>query len=139
MQRRLITRCIEDVIAAAERELEAVSPSSSDDVRAAGRALVRFSPDVAIAERGLKDFLFGKVYRSDAVMAPVRASQDMVAALFDRYLATSDLPGRWGEIAGAAVDDTSRARIIADFIAGMTDPYAEDEYARLFDGKRPLE
>ena len=139
VQRRLITRCIEDVIATAEAEIAAVAPKSADDVRHAGRALVHFSAATATAEHGLKDFLFGRVYRSETVMAPVRASQEMMAALFDRYMATADMPGRWGEAARKAADDAGRARVIADFIAGMTDPYAEDEYARLFDGKRPLE
>ena len=45
-----------------------------------------------------------------------------------------DMPGRWGE-AGRAVEDAARARIVADFIAGMTDPYALDEYQRLFDAR----
>ena len=62
-----------------------------------------------------------------------------VAELFDRYIASSDMPGRWGKAAAQAPDDAARARIVADFIAGMTDPYAEAEHARLFDGKVPVE
>jgi len=47
-------------------------------------------------------------------------------------------PRRWGEAARTASRAPSRARIVADYIAGMTDPYAEAEYARLFDGKPAL-
>jgi dGTPase len=65
----------------------------------------------------------------------VRRSEAVVAALFDRYLETADMPGRWREAALDAPDLASRARIVADFIAGMTDPYALDEYARLFDAR----
>ena len=83
--------------------------------------------------------MFEKVYRSESVMAPVRRSQHLVAELFDRYFATADMPGRWGEAARAAGTDAARARIVADFIAGMTDPYAEAEHLRLFDGKGPVE
>ena len=43
--------------------------------------------------------------------------------------------GRWGEAVRLAADTGQRARIVADFIAGMTDPYALDEYARLFDAR----
>jgi dGTPase len=93
---------------------------------------------VAEAEQGLKRFLFGRVYRSETVMAPVRASEAIVAGLFERYMAGADLPGRWQDAIELAPDDADRARIIADFIAGMTDPYATEQYARLFDGKRPL-
>jgi dGTPase len=138
MQRRLITRAIEDVIATAEAEIVAVAPKSADDVRHAGRALIHFSPALAADERGLKAFLFDRVYRSETVMGPVRRSEALVAALFDRCLETADMPGRWGRAALAASDDAIRARVVADFIAGMTDPYAEAEYLRLFDGKGPL-
>lgn len=139
VQRRLITRAIEDVIATAEYEIAGVAPRNADDVRNAGHTLIHFSDDTAEAERGLKAFMFENVYRSEAVMAPVHRSQHLVADLFDRYMATSDMPNRWGETARAADTDAARARIVADFIAGMTDPYAEAEHARLFDGKGPVE
>lgn len=139
VQRRLITRGIEDVIATAEAELAAVAPRSADDVRHAGRALIHFSPAMAGAEKQLKAVLFERVYRSEPVMAPVRRSEALVGELFDRYLATADMPGRWGVAAAAAASEAERARIVADFIAGMTDPYAEAEHARLFDGRGPVE
>jgi dGTPase len=138
VQRRLITRAIEDVIATAQTEIATARPQSADDVRRAGHALIHFSPALAAEEKGLKAFLFDRVYRSEVVMGPVRRSEALVAALFERYFATADMPGRWGRAALAAPDDTIRARVVADFIAGMTDPYAEAEYARLFDGKGPL-
>jgi dGTPase len=138
VQRRLITRAVEDVIATAEAELAAARPQSADDVRHAGRTLIHFSPQMAEAEQGLKAFLFEQVYRSEQVMAPVRRSQELVAQLFDRYLASADMPGRWGAGALSAKSEAERARIVADFIAGMTDPYAEAEYARLFDGTGTL-
>jgi dGTPase len=138
VQRRLITRAVEDVIATAEAELADVNALSADDVRHAGRALIHFSEATAEAEAGLKSFMFERVYRSEQVMEPVRRSQALVADLFDRYFATSDMPRRWGEAARAAGSDAARARVVADFIAGMTDPYAEAEHARLFDGTRPL-
>jgi dGTPase len=138
VQRRLITFGIEDVIAEATRRIAAHSPASPDDVRHAGATLVGFSAEVAEAEQGLKRFLFGRVYRSETVMAPVRASEAIVAGLFERYMAGADLPSRWQDAVELVPDDADRARIIADFIAGMTDPYATEQYARLFDGKRPL-
>jgi dGTPase len=97
--------------------------------------LVTFSPSAAQAERGLKAFLFERVYRHETVMVPVRQSEAVVTDLFVRYLATRDLPGRWGVAAAAAPDIAHLARIVADFIAGMTDPYATDEYQRLFDAR----
>ena len=139
VQRRLITRAVEDVIATATAEIDDVGPASADDVRRAGRTLVHFSPETAVAERGLKAFMFQKVYRSEEVMVPVRRSERLVAELFDRYFSSDSMPGSWGQKSRAAGSDAARARIVADFIAGMTDPYAEAEHARLFDGKGPVE
>jgi len=135
LQRRLITEAIEDVISTSEAAIAAAAPQSADDVRAAGRTLIVFSTPTQTAVTGLKRFLFDNVYRSEAVMGPVRKSEAVVAELFDRYLETGDMPGRWGAAAKAAPDVASRARTVADFIAGMTDPYALDEYARLFDAR----
>ncbi|KKC39471.1 deoxyguanosinetriphosphate triphosphohydrolase [Devosia epidermidihirudinis] len=135
VQRRLITRSIEDVIATTSANIAAAGVKTVEDVRNAGQTLVTFSPATAEGERGLKSFLFERVYRHEAVMVPVRASEKVVIDLFERYMATSDMPGRWGISAKAAPDADHRARIVADFVAGMTDPYALDEYTRLFDAR----
>ena len=84
---------------------------------------------------GGEQFLFERVYRHESVMVPVRQSEAVVTELFVRYMQSRDLPGRWGLAAANTASDTALARIVADFIAGMTDPYALDEYARLFDAR----
>ena len=134
VQRRMITRAVEDVIATSADNIAGSGVGSTEDVRHAGRALVSFSPDTATAEKGLKAFLFARVYRHEAVMVPVRESEAVVERLFAAYMQTADMPGRWGE-AGKAASGADRARIVADFIAGMTDPYALDEHQRLFDAR----
>jgi dGTPase len=58
----------------------------------------------------------------------------VVTQLFASYMANRDLPGRWG-VAAMSADGPALARTVCDFIAGMTDPYALDEYARLFDAR----
>jgi dGTPase len=138
VQRGLITMMIEDVIAESTSAIRAANPQSADDVRHAGATLIRFSPPVADAEQALKRFMFQRVYRSEAVMEPVRRSQVVVSELFDHYLANATMPGRWGEAARAAPWVGTRARLVADFIAGMTDPYALEQHARLFDAPAQL-
>jgi dGTPase len=138
VQRRLITRMVEDVIETSGAAIAAAAPLSADDVRRAGRTLIRFSPHMAAAEQGLKRFLFDNVYRSETVMAPVRRSQEVVANLFEHYLAHRDLPGHWGRSAREAPDEAAAARTVCDFIAGMTDPYALEQHAALFDAANRL-
>ncbi|MCW5722893.1 MAG: deoxyguanosinetriphosphate triphosphohydrolase [Devosia sp.] len=135
VQRRMITRAVEDVIVTSAAAIEASGVKSAEAVRVFGKTLVTFSHQVAVAEKGLKRFLFERVYRHETVMAPVRESEAVVEALFAAYMGGAQMPGRWGEAISAAADDKQRARVAADFIAGMTDPYALDEYQRLFDAR----
>lgn len=134
VQRRMITRAVEDVIATSLARIAASRVQSAEEVRTAGETLVTFSDTTARAEKGLKEFLFSRVYRHETVMVPVRESEAVVEKLFASYMEKADMPGRWGE-AGRAANGAERARIVADFIAGMTDPYALDEHERLFDAR----
>lgn len=134
VQRRMITRAVEDVIATSATNIAASGLRSAEDARLAGKTLVTFSDATGLAEKGLKTFLFDRVYRHETVMVPVRQSEAVVERLFEHYMASADMPGRWGEAARATLG-ADRARIIADFIAGMTDPYALDEHGRLFDAR----
>jgi dGTPase len=134
VQRRMITRAVEDVISTSTANIEVAAPRAAEDVRLSGKPLVTFSPATAADEKDLKRFLFDRVYRHEAVMVPVRESEAVVERLFERFMDTADMPGRWGE-SGRAVTGADRARIVADYIAGMTDPYALDQHQRLFDAR----
>ncbi len=138
VQRRLITAMIEDVIATSQDKLKQLAPGNVFDIRHAGRTLVGFSENMGRAELLLKKFLYENVYRAPEVMAPVRVSQKLVGDLFERYFATADLPGLWRQRAQNAPNERARARVVADFIAGMTDPYALEQYQLLFDATPDL-
>ena len=132
--RRLITRMVEDVIAASLARLEDHLPGSSDDVRNAGRGLVGFSAEMQAADRAIKTFLFRAVYRSEAVMVQMRAAEAVVETLFAAYMATpGELPEEWRR--DLAPSDRPRlARRVCDYIAGMTDRFALLEHRRLAGG-----
>ena len=66
-------------------------------------------------------------------MEPVRRSEKLVERLFDHFLNRLDMPDRWEQRAKSTASHAERARIVSDYVAGMTDPYAEQEHARLFD------
>jgi dGTPase len=128
IQRRVITRLVENVIEATEANLVEHAPANPDAVRGARQALVAFSPDVASEVRELADFLYANVYRAEAVMQLVREGEAMIGDLFDRLLAAGVLPERWHNRTETATSEAERARIVCDFIAGMTDPYAIELY-----------
>jgi dGTPase len=130
--RRLITRMIEDVMAESRRGLAALDARSADDVRLADRPVVGFSPAMAEADRAIKDFLFPRMYRHRRIMKIMGEAEGVLRDLFERYAAEpAELPADWRQ-ALSAEDAGARARLIADFIAGMTDRYALIEHARLF-------
>lgn len=132
VQRRLITRMVEDAISATRANVTRHSPQKADDVRAADMALAGFSQEMHEQMRTLKEYLFAHVYRSERVMGPVRKGQEVVAELFDYLLAHPDrLPARWGSWAAEAANDAAVARIVCDFVAGMTDPFAIDLHGTL--------
>ncbi len=131
IQRRVITRLVENAIEATETNLVDHAPANPDAVRTARRALVAFSPEVADEVMGLKAFLFAHVYRAAAVMRPVREGEAMIDSLFDRLLAEGELPERWHERTEMAENEAARARVVCDFVAGMTDPYATELHKAL--------
>jgi len=127
--RRLITEMIEDVIAETGRRLRALAPRTADDVRYAPAAVGAFSPAMAEADRAIKGFLYPRMYRHERIMRIMGDAERVVDELFERYSRNpEDIPADWAHAA-----DGAGQRLIADFIAGMTDRYALIEHARLFD------
>jgi dGTPase len=88
---------------------------------------------VGESDRAIKSFLAEHMYRHARVMHVMDQAAGVVRDLFARYHdRPADLPAEWNESL-AGLDEASRIRHIADFIAGMTDRYALAEHARLFD------
>jgi len=136
--RRIITVLIQDVVEESRARLAALAPASPDDLRGAPRATVAFSGATADDVAGIKAFLMDRVYRSRRVMRVMDEAAGVVDALFGRYLSDpAALPETW-RAHSAGLSERARARVIADFVAGMTDRYAIAEYVRLFDATPDL-
>ncbi|RMB05010.1 deoxyguanosinetriphosphate triphosphohydrolase [Eilatimonas milleporae] len=131
--RRLINRMVTDLTVETGRRIDALSPAGVDDIRTAGTAVVAFSPDMAVAVRALKDFLHARMYRHYLVNRMTSKAKRVVRDLFQLYIAEPEcLPDEWRDRAGAP-ESVETARVVADFIAGMTDRFAFREHAKLFD------
>ena len=93
------------------------------------------APHHIAARRGWFDkaFLFERVYRHERVMSVMRDAERIVADLFAKYRAEpAAMAEAWHE-ASQRLDDRHRARLICDFVGGMTDRFAIAEHRRLFD------
>ncbi len=138
INRNMITALIGDVVAEARRRLAAGSIGSHDAVRDAGAPVVTFSAGMQRDLAALKSFLFARVYRHARVMRVMEGAETIVGDLYRRYIATpSCLPAPWADHAAAAAPHL-RARMIGDFVAGMTDRFAIAEHRRLFDATPDL-
>ncbi|MDR5829599.1 deoxyguanosinetriphosphate triphosphohydrolase [Caballeronia sp. LP006] len=140
--RSIINTLIVDLIEATSRNLTRVAPKSIDDIRNAP-PLVAHSDEIAAQAAALKRFLFRNLYRHYRVMRMANKAKRVVTGLFDAF--TDDprlLPpayqARQAAVEESANDasstghDSSQARLVAHYIAGMTDRYALKEYQRLF-------
>ena len=124
---------VNDVITQARSA--AAGMDSVDAVRNAGRTLATFSPAMAAQERRLKRFMYDRLYYHPEQLATAERARGLVAQLFEAYAASPELmPAEWRARLPEA--QPARTRHIADFIAGMTDRFAIDQYARIF-GERP--
>ena len=132
--RRVITRFVEDALAESARRIAESGARSAADVRGAGHTLVSFSPAMIEADISIKRFLFGAMYRHADVMRVRTKATSIIEALFPLFLREpAAMPLEWAGVLKGARDETGRARIVADYIAGMTDRYALNEYRRLVD------
>ena len=124
---------VNDVLAHTRANLAGIG--SVAEVRAAGRQLAGFSPAMAAEERCLKDFMYAELYYHPEQTAAAARARDVVAQLFAAYRADASLmPSEWQ--ARLPADNPARARVIADFIAGMSDRFAIQAFA-LIHGTRP--
>lgn len=136
--RRMITLLIFDVVRESRVRLARLAPASADDIRDAGDVTVAFSAEVLSDLKALKAFLMQRVYRSRKVMEVMDDAVAVIERLFRRYLADpTALPETWRQ-AQEGLPERTRARVITDFVAGMTDRYAIDQHRLLFDATPEL-
>ena len=122
--RRMIGTVVTDLIEETQRNIERLAPTSIDDVRNAGEPLVSMSGPVYEQHVALKRFLNRHLYRHEQKIAMTEKVQIIIEELFAAYMNDVRLmPPEFGD-AAADLDKPGRARIVADYIAGMTDRYA---------------
>ena len=132
--RAMINRQATDLLVTSRAAIDAASPRSVDDVRGHRSGLVRFSSAMLEQHRELKQLLGRRLYRHYRVFRMSMKAQRIVKDLFDVFFDTPralphDTQRRIEEQGGG---ESERARLVADYVAGMTDRFAIAEYGRLF-------
>ena len=128
--RWLINRMITDAIDASREALAEYNPESSDSVRQISTNLVCRSEKAHAEEAKLKQFLFDYMYRHYRVVRMAEKAERIITALFEAYLSNPDqLPPNFK----MRLRQEEVHMVVADYIAGMTDRYAGQEYKKLTD------
>ena len=136
--RRMLSEQVYDVIHTTQAHIAAAGVQHVDDVRAHGRQLVGFSPQMHAQTQALKHFLLHQLYRHDQVMQTMGAAQQVVRELFAAYMQQPQMmKPHFAQRAVQAPTEAGKARAVADFVAGMTDRYAAKEHERI-SGQRLL-
>ena len=129
--RRMIDNVVTDLIDTTRRNIEAAAPATIDDVRRAGRRLVGLSPPVEAEHVALKRFLNAHLYEHDQKLETTRKVQRVLEDLFAHYMNKARSMPRDFAVAAEGAAEAGRARVVADYIAGMTDRFALAEHERL--------
>jgi dGTPase len=126
--REIIDREVADVVATSDANIAAAGVRSADDVRRLDRPLISYSPELTRANRQLREFLYKNLYYSPGVHEPHERAARTLRELFRAYAAN---PLRMGSSYRARIPADGLYRCVCDYIAGMTDRYALEEFARL--------
>jgi len=130
--RRLSALMVNDLVENSRKIIVAKNIKSLEDVFSAGSDVIRFSAEYEGIKNSLKKFLFEKYYRHYLINRMTSKAMHVVQAMFDKFYESPDcLPSKWYKKCKRA----GKAEVIIDYIAGMTDRYAIEEYNNLFDPK----
>ena len=128
--RRLIGILVRDVVTETSRRLEAEAVDSTAALQGLPENVVALSDEMHAMTRELKHFLYERLYRHPRVMRMQMKAERIITALFEVYIAEPrQLP--WDE--QAKLETRSLHRTVCDYLAGMTDRYALQEHAKMFD------
>lgn len=136
MIRRMINSLVTDLVTNSKHLIEKYHPRTIDDVRNAGVPMIQFTDVMEEQHRELKRFLRTRLYHHDYVIQMTKKASSIIVTLFDAYLGDpgflpEDLQIKLAHCREQEGEDESPERVVADYIAGMTDRFAINECDRI--------
>ncbi len=133
--RRMINTLVSDLITNSQANIKSLNPATIHDVRNAGELMIGLSENVAAQNQELKRFLNKHLYKHEKVEKMSEEAKQVIRHLFDGFMSTAELlPEGVQKNIGmqeAEQGKQGKARVIADYIAGMTDRFAFAELERI--------
>ena len=131
--RRVFGVMVDDVIRTSAALLVQSGAVTAQDIRDLDYAVVQFSPELWKDLKVIRGFLFQNMYRAPRVVVQREHAATVVRDLFGVFMSNpGEMPGDWGVQISNLPDTQARARLVSDYIAGMTDRFAQQEHDRLF-------
>jgi len=131
--KRVLNRFVTDLIETTRQRVQQAGVGSLDELRRYPERLAGFSPEVEAERRETKSFLYEALYNTKSLEPEKRLAERVVSEVFTYLIAHPDaLPSSYREKA----ESGSLARVVCDYIAGMTDHYVEDLRKKLIAGKK---
>ena len=131
--RRMIGDMVNDILAETSGRLADLGAKTAEDIRNHSHAVAGFSEKMRANDAALKKFLFDNMYRHYELNRMTSKAKRVVRELFQLFVAEPEcLSGEW-RVQTSGPNTEATAHAVADYIAGMTDRYAMDEYKKLFD------
>ena len=124
----IIENEVHDLVATSAKLIDESGVQSADEVRRQPAALIRYSNELAEANRALRTFLYQNVYYHPRVAEVNVRACEMLRRVFEAYLVD---PDSLGDAATRRIENEGLHRTVCDYVAGMTDRYLMEEYARV--------
>jgi dGTPase len=135
--RRMINYVVTDLVENSARRIAEAAPASTEEVRSQAAPLIAFSDQVRDENRAMKRHLHKNLYQHYRVLRMTNKAARVIRDLFDAFMQDGRLmpPEHAGKAVSAMEQEgeAGKARIVADYVAGMTDRYALLEHQRLFE------
>src|SRR5205814_4192986 len=126
--RNIIDVQVQNVVTTSAASISKANPKNTEDVRKEPAKLIHYSDDLRKANAALRKFLYANVYYHPRVAEVNERACEMLKKVFESYLLD---PGQLGDAAARRIESEGLHRTVCDYIAGMTDRYLTEEYARL--------
>ena len=129
---RMINRMVNDLLLETKRRLQKFKPKTSSDIRSNKIPIVAMSKELEESNKILKTFLLKKMYRHHRINRMTNKAKQVIQDLFNLFVTNIEfMPLDWQKKI-VKVNETYKARIVTDYIAGMTDRFALEEHRRQF-------
>ncbi len=133
IKRFIISQLIDDLIEETRKNIKQLNPQSASEVRKLKRPLINFSKSMKLKIKEIRVFLMHRMYRHWKINIMTAKGRRIVMDLFKIYFnETGLLPVEWNTVL-SKTNKKNNARVISDYIAGMTDRFAIKEHQKIFD------